>query len=194
MLTVLLLYVLLAEVLGVMDERALGDLSVWQAVLFGAAINIVPDYLSLFETRWLLKRFERVRSVIGQLGVLVADAVITGAIIWLAINVFQRLRGDAALSPIEMLALFSVFSLFFYSTFLNSVWAWIYCLSTWFMRLFSRTPLKNILDVETKPVHQVALVGSAVIFLGALLLTPILKADDAQRVSRFDDGLGTAAN
>ena len=188
-LAVVLLYVLFAEILGVMGDRAQGDLSLWQAMVFGAAINIVPDYVSLFETRWLLKRFERVKSVLGQLGVLFADAVFTGAIIWLGINAFQLWRGDAPLTAIEMLALFSVFSLFFYSTFLTSVWAWLYCLSTWFMRLFSRSTLTRVLDVEAKPVAQVALVGAVVVFVVALILMPVLKTDERRQASAFDQML-----
>lgn len=190
-LAVLLLYLLFGEVLGVLDpaRRTGGDLPIGQALLLGAAINIIPDYLSLFETRWLLKRFERVKSVLGQLGVLVADAVFTGAIIWLAINAFQWATGGRSLAAVEMLALFSVFSLFFYSTFLTSVWAWLFSLSTWFMRLFSRTSLKRVLDVETKPEAQVALVGAVLIFAVALVLTPVLKADEQQPVSVFDDML-----
>ncbi len=185
-LAVVLLYILFAEILGVMGRRTLGNLSLWQAVLLGAAINIIPDYLSLFETRWLLKRFERVRSFAGQLGLLFVDALLTGAIIWFCINLFQAFRGDTALSAIEMLALFSVFSLFFYSTFLTSAWAWVYCLSTWFMRIFSRTALRNMFDVENKPVAQVALVSSALIFVAAILVTPVLKPGDSQQASRFD--------
>jgi hypothetical protein len=68
--SVVLLYVLFAEVLGVLDpeSRAGGEMPIGKALLLGAAINIIPDYLSLFETRWLLKRFERVNSILGQLG------------------------------------------------------------------------------------------------------------------------------
>ncbi len=190
-LAVLLLYVLFAEILGVMSHRALGELSLWQAIAFGAAINVVPDYISLFETRWLLRRFERVKSVLGQVGILFADALLTGAIIWLGINLFQLVRGAEPLTAIEMLALFSVFSVFFYSTFLTSLWAWIYCLSTWIMRLFSRTMLNKVLDVENKPVAQVALVGTILVFIAALALTPILETDDDRRATAFDQMLCT---
>jgi len=186
---VLLLYVLFAEILGVMGGRALGDLSLWDAIKFAVAINIIADYVSLFETRWLLRRFERVRSVPGQLGVLAADAVFTGTIIWLGINAFQLLRGDAPLTAIEMLAMFSVFSVFFYSTFLTSAWAWAYCISTWVMRLFSRGALNRVLDVENKPEAQVALVGAVLVFVAALVLTPILKADEQRQASAFDQML-----
>ena len=186
-LAVFLLYVLFAEIIGVLGDRALGDLSLWQALLIGAAVNIIPDYLSLFETRWLLKRFERVRSGIGQMAVLIADAVFTGAIIWIAITAFRLLTGATPLSVVEMLALFSVFSLFFYSTFLTSVWAWIYCLSTWSMRLFSRTALNKILDVEHKPVSQVALVGAGLILFMAVALTPAFKTGEKNQVSTIDN-------
>ena len=186
---VLLLYVLFAEILGVMGGRALGDLSLWDAIKFAIAINIVADYVSLFETRWLLRRFERVTSVPGQLGVLAADAVFTGAIIWLGINAFQLVNGDAPLTAIEMLAMFSVFSVFFYSTFLTSAWAWAYCLSTWVMRLFSRSALNRVLDVENKPEAQVALVGAVLVFVAALVLTPVLKADEHGQASAFDQML-----
>ena len=40
---VLLLYVLFAEILGVMGGRALGKLSLWDAIKFGVAINIIAD-------------------------------------------------------------------------------------------------------------------------------------------------------
>lgn len=174
-LAVTVLYVLLAVVLDIKGDRALGELELWEAILFALAINIVADYLSLFETRWLLRRFQHVRSVFGQLGMLVADALLTAAIIWLFINAFHIAIGLPALSVIDMVGVFSVFALFFYSTFATSLWVWIYCISTWFMRLFSRTALKGILDVEKNPMAQVALVGSVLIFITSLVLTPVLR-------------------
>lgn len=193
-LSVILLYTMLAKILNVMNGRALpeqgiGDLNLWKVVLIGAAINIFPDYLSLLETRWLIKHFEKVHSITGQLAVLFVDAIFTGSIIWLGINVFQFLRGADVLSAVEMLALFSVFSLFFYSTFLTSVWVWLYCLSTSLMRLFSRTPLRNILPLGTKPVEQIALMGASMILVVGLILMPFLKTDKTNRMSRIDNML-----
>ncbi len=49
-------------------------------------MNLIPDYLSLWEMRWPLGRFEKVRSVPGQITVLLADALITGAIIRVGVN------------------------------------------------------------------------------------------------------------
>lgn len=188
-LAVLALYLLFAQVLGVLDERMLGELDLWQAILLGAAINIIPDYISLFETRWLLKQFERVTSFPAQLLVLLGDLVLSGAIIWLGVTVFHVARGAAPPGPVEMLALFSIFSVFFYSTFLTSVWAWLYCASSWFMRLFVQTPLGRILPIERTPLRQVGLVGGAIVFAVCLILGPVSKASESGMVSAFDEML-----
>ncbi|MEP6245200.1 MAG: hypothetical protein ABJ086_17190, partial [Lentilitoribacter sp.] len=127
--SVVLLYFLFSSILGVLGGRAVGDLDLIRAIAIGAAINILPDYVSLYETRWILKRFERVRSFSGQAGVLFVDLILSGIIIWLGISVFQYLIGGLSLTAVEVVALFSVYSVFFYSTFLTSVWAWFYCVS-----------------------------------------------------------------
>lgn len=188
-LAVLALYLLFAQVLGVLDERMLGELDLWQAILLGAAINIIPDYISLFETRWLLKQFERVTSFPAQLLVLLGDLVLSGAIIWAGVTVFHVARGAAPPGPVEMLALFSIFSVFFYSTFLTSVWAWLYCASSWFMRLFAQTPLGRILPIDKTPLRQVGLVGGAIVFAVCLILGPVSKASETGMVSAFDEML-----
>ena len=85
-----------------------------------------------------------------------------------------------------MLALFSIYSIFFYSTFLTSVWAWIYCFSTWFMRLFSKTFLSRLLAIEERPCDQIALVGAIIFGLGVLTLAPVLTRDETRSVSWID--------
>ena len=190
---VLLLYVLFAEVLGTaLKDRFAQEfetVSLWQALLLGAAINILPDYLSLFETRWLLQRFERITSFWGQCAMLVVDALLTGAVIWVGIAAYRAMVGEAPLTAVEMVALFSVFSVFFYSTFLTSVWAWVYCLSTWFVRLFSRTGLKRVLNIEEKPLGSIALVGAVVIGVSVFVLTSVLGETSERRISVWDEWL-----
>ena len=48
----------------------------------------------------------------------------------------------------EILGVFSVFSVLFYSTFLTSVWTWGYIFSTWVLRLFTRARLAELLAVD----------------------------------------------
>ncbi|CAN0312320.1 unnamed protein product, partial [Chrysoparadoxa australica] len=134
-LAVLALWLLFDRILGLISLRADTGLSLWQALLLGAAINIIPDYISLYETRWLLKQFERIRNPIGQFLVLIADAVVTGLIIFLGIKAYLWITGTPQISVVEMMALISIYAVFFYSTFLTSIWAWAYCLSSWLSRL-----------------------------------------------------------
>ncbi|MBM3603922.1 MAG: hypothetical protein FJX25_03995 [Alphaproteobacteria bacterium] len=178
-LAVLILYVLLAHVLGVLGTRTFGRLDLWQAVGTLVMVNIVADYISLIETRWLLGRFQRVRSVAGQAVLLLADLIFTGAIIFLLLAAYSYLVTGEVPPPIEVLALFSVYSIYFYSTFLTSVWAWLYCVSSWFVRLYTQAKLNRILDVA-KPVQQIALVGAGLILLGSLALGPLLRTEEGE--------------
>ncbi len=184
---VAVLYLFFAHIVGI-SHRAPDRLSLTQAILLGAAINIIPDYLSLWETRWILRRFEKVSSVIGQIGVLLFDAILTGLIIWLSITVFHWMVGRSPLSLVELLAAFSIFSLFFYSTFLTSIWAWLYCLSTWIVRLFKKKPLSR-LPIEDKPGAQIALVCGCLLFAVLLVLQPLFQPEDEELHSRFDEAL-----
>ena len=185
LLAVLGLWALFDPVLGVLSVRADAGLALTQALLLGAAINIIPDYLSLYETRWLLKTFEKVRHPLKQLAVLALDAVVTGAIIFIGIRIYLWASGQPALSLVEMAALFSFYAVFFYSTFLTSVWAWAYCLSSWIARGSRRLKLPEWLDIHNAPGAALALVGAALVFAGALVAKPALTMDEDGRVA-FD--------
>ena len=144
--------------------------------------NVIADYLSLLETRWLLGRMPR--STFAQIGVLIFDFLISAAIIWVAIFLYLRspLHEDDIESFAEVLAAFSVFSVFFYSTFLTSVWTWAYIASTWIMRLATRLRLAYWLDVENKPIKVLFLLLStsigSVTFVGAILLGNVFSFDE----------------
>ena len=189
-LSVLLLYLLFTRVLGVLGIRKLGSMEFLEVFLVGVVINILPDYLSLLETRWLLGRFAKTHSFLGQLLLLLIDFIFTALIILLAISAYSWIFNDGKIpSLIELVGLFSVYAIFFYSTFLTSVWAWIYCLSTWFMRLFTRLGLKNVLDIKDHPVKQIALVGSLFVFLSGFVSGPAFSTGDADGSSRFNNYL-----
>ena len=182
-----LLYILFAQVLGVLGNRTYGNFGLLQALLIGVMINLVPDYISLLETRWLLERFAKVNSFFTQVLLLIADLLFSAAIVWIAIALFSLVRDGRAPSPVELIALFNVYAVFFYSTFLTSLWAWVYCLSAWFIKLFSKLGLGKVLDVDGAPVRQLALVGSLLLFTGALLGSSLLKSTDNHGSSRFND-------
>ncbi|MGC1498039.1 MAG: tetratricopeptide repeat protein, partial [Sulfitobacter sp.] len=173
---VIALWVLFDPILGLISLRADTSLSLTQALLLGAAINIIPDYLSLYETRWLLKLFERIRNPIGQLAILIVDAAVSGIIIYFGIKVFLWVSDAPTTSLIEMIAIFSVYSLFFYSTFLTSIWAWGYCLSAWPYRLSAS--LRNWRDLNEAPGRALALVGAIFVLIGTWVGQPLLTMNE----------------
>ncbi len=155
---------------------------VWALVLVGVLINTIPDYLSLYETRWVLHRFRAVRTVWGQALVLALDFVLTAAIIWLGIELYLLATGKGTISLVEMVALYSYYSVFFYSTFLTSVWAWAYGLSTLFVGLFTRLGLRRVLNVGQQPAQQIALVGAVLVFTGGMATRPLVSMDESGAV------------
>lgn len=174
LLSVLATYILFEYVFDILTLRAPFGLEIWEVVAIGAAINIIPDYLSLLETRWLLERFRNVRSLVLQVGWLFIDILLTGLIIGVFITIYLFVTDQPNVTIIELLAIFSVYSIFFFSTFLTSVWAWIFCLSTWFVRFFNRLGLPKVLDVQEKPGNQIALIGGTICFVCTLLFVPML--------------------
>jgi hypothetical protein len=178
------LWLLFDHVLGLISLRADTNLSLGEALLLGAAINIIPDYISLYETRWLLKQFERIRNPFGQLLVLIVDAIITGFIIYLGVMVYLWVTGEEPVSLVEMIALFSLYAVFFYSTFLTSIWAWAYCLSSWVSKLSAR--LRGWLDVKHAPGKSLALIGAVIVLAGSLAVKPVLTLDKEGRTAADD--------
>ena len=200
-LSVTAIWLLIGTAQGLGTRLAL-TLSLGQVLVYGLAINAVADYLSLYETRWLLGRMHRLRAWWLQILVLLLDLALTAAIIWGVIWAVQRLpffdlegAGFA-----EVAGIFSPLAVFFYSTFLTSVWVWFYILSTWLMRALARLRLDRVLAVETEPVKILAAIVFAAVlvpaFLGSAALAALIAKDatgltakDATGLTAIDRGL-----
>ncbi|MBL84890.1 hypothetical protein SAMN04487868_10111 [Marinobacter salarius] len=183
--TVFILYFLLGDILQ--EKGRIGVyLDTKDLIIYSLILNVISDYLSLFETRWLLNKFSSISSIWNQLALLAFDALITAGIIWFAIEAYLFVLGKPAPSLVELVAVFSIFSIFFYSTFLTSIWAWLYCLSSWCVRLISKTRLNELLDIEHNPGHQIALIGGIAIFLIIAILFPFFKDSELSNTSLFD--------
>ena len=157
------------------------ELSLGSILLIALAVNVLADYVSLLETRYVLGQMHRLRSIAAQVLVLLADLIISGVIIWLAIAAYlaSPLYEGEAETFAEILGLFSIFSVLFYSTFLTSVWTWGYILSAWIMRAVGRLRSVKLFDVENQPIRILACVLAAVVFTGALALAvPTRKGPD----------------
>ncbi|MEL7106245.1 MAG: tetratricopeptide repeat protein [Pseudomonadota bacterium] len=172
---------------GTLDRVAFGSLGFANALMIGVAVNFIADYVSLLETRYLLGRVPKLKRVSAQALVLLIDLVITGAIILLAIWLVQR-SGLFVVERADVLSVglaFSIYSAPFYSTFLTSVWTWVYILSTWVIRGFARLRLADWIDVEHRPTLIVSLILSGFVLLGSLGVGAALEEDDSG-LSRLD--------
>lgn len=117
--------------------------------LAGAVVNLLPDYLSLAESRWMIAWMKRTDALSAVLGLLVVDLVMTFLIFALPLSALIHLNGADTVSelwlglaqtarsswsePVEMAAS-PLLLIFLYSTFFTSVWVWLFVLSTFIVR------------------------------------------------------------
>lgn len=190
---VAVIYFLFAKTFGFFDARTIDTFGFWKVLIIGSAINIIADYLSLLETRWLLGQFGRFPSFIGHAGLFIFDALFTGLIILIFIYVANFIAGAIAgaqtkISLVEILAAFSIYSVFFYSTFLTSISAWLYCITAILIRVASSRPVGLLHNIERYPLIFIG-------FAGALVLASLqsginqLSARTDQNISVMDDWL-----
>ena len=163
LLAVVALWLLLG--LGQSTQERLAEVpELGQVLLIGLMVNVVADYISLLETRWLLGHMDRFQKWWQQVLVLLADLLITGAIIWVVLWIFVStgtydsvLGGGDASDFGQVILLFSPLAVFFYSTFVTSIWVWVYILSTWIMRTLAQLRLARWFDIERHAAYFVAL-------------------------------------
>lgn len=172
---------------GTLERVVFGDLGFGNALMIGIAVNFVADYLSLLETRYILGRVPKLRRISAQAIILIVDLAITATIILLAIWLVQR-SGLVVVESADWLSIglaFSIYSAPFYSTFLTSIWTWVYIVSTSVIRTFARWRLAEWVDVEHRPTLIVSLILSAIVFLGSLGVGFVLEKNESG-LSRLD--------
>lgn len=145
----------------------------------GGMLNLLPDYVSLLETRFVLHRMKSCKPFPKIVIFLCLDLVISSLLIVWSFLVFLIL-----ISPDEIFsAKFNIefadwiingisfsgengpLGIFIYSTFFTSVWLWLYGLSGFLLKTSQRMGrafdgLKNILDFENKPLPSLGLVSN----------------------------------
>ncbi|MEQ9399383.1 MAG: hypothetical protein RJQ04_09425 [Longimicrobiales bacterium] len=188
------------------------DLQTWKmsisvGLVMGLAtglVNVLPDYVSLLQTRLVLRWAARRAPGRGRLAAALAiDAVVTGAIAFAAAFGILSLLwwgpeyGRLVMSTVPYLGAFLVdvltlapqaglragdveialsnvpIGIFFYSTFLTSVWLWLYALSVPLSRVLVRAGrgmgfLLRAADVSRHPFR--ALGFASVLVVSALFL------------------------
>ena len=180
------IYFYFKEIIGAFEKRTLNDLPAYKAIILGSIINIIPDYISLYQTRCILNKFRKTSNFTNQIFAVILDLIISCLIIWASINIFNIFTNKKYISSIEMIAVFSEYSVFFYSTFLTSIWLWGYFISTGIMRISYRTFIYKTLDIEKRPVQQLALISSTLVFLFVFVLPLALQSKNVNDISNFD--------
>jgi hypothetical protein len=149
-------------------------------LLYAFIGNVVPDYISLLETRYLLGFMQRTRSFRQRLIWLALDFVLTSAIAlvtahvilsywWVSSDPGQwRWTISAILGhPADFHQTNSWFS-FVIPAFVTSIWLWLYIGSGFLIKAARRFDIgfqwfNRRFDIEKKPLQSIGLVAGAVV-------------------------------
>ncbi len=142
LIAVALIWLLMGN-LGALGLRIRSDLSLGGVLVLALAVN-VAGRLPLAARNPLAARPHRPPALVARAGRRPSARPRTLRGDHLARHLAylrSPLYAGEAESFAEILGLFSIFSVLFYSTFLTSVWTWAYILSTWLVRVFVRLRL-----------------------------------------------------
>ena len=161
-------------------------------LLFAGIINLIPDYLSLLESRYVIRWMIDKQSQVPTFAFLAIDFVATGAIGLIAHFVFLVLT-PWGFSAAEFFSIFQEHVLplsasvsgepaggiWFYSTFFTSVWVWLYALSGLTVKLAQYLGvglgfLKRFVNIDDKPLRSLGFVSMLLITL-VYLIAPFLS-------------------
>lgn len=188
LLSVAALYVLFGQILGVLDadQRIGEDVGLIKILTLGAILNLIPDFISLFETRLLIRFLNFRKSIFFQVLVLIFDLIFSSIVILVAINIYSFLIYGDTVSLVEMMGIYSLYSIFFFSTFTTSLWAWIYCISTWLAKLTSKSSfIKNFFALRDYTADVIAIYAAFITFF--LLTSFVLIAKENSLARSFDE-------
>jgi hypothetical protein len=164
------------------------------ALLYGLFFNVIPDYLSLLETRYVLNRLKATRSILAVAVWLVIDLYITSVIATLtcllgldtlALAEAKRQFGSSVIVHHDLLddVLFALFRsfhplhryrlsvvLWYFPAFFTSIWLWLYAGSGFLLKAARRFDIgfdwfNRRFDIEKKPLQSIGLVAGALVAL-----------------------------
>ena len=186
---------LVCEHKGMFERRATNGMPVYTALIIGAVINCLPDYLSLLETRFILGLFKRARSLPAQLCGVVLDIFLSGSIIFASICAYRWIMGLPYVSVIKLLSAFDAYAIYFYSSFATSFMAWSFVVFSLIMRLTRRLFGGSVFNVEHAPLFFIILTMGAFVVAADFALEPLFTKDKYgispldRQFARFDPAL-----
>ena len=150
-------------------------------------INFIPDYISLYETRWVLNKFKNIHSVRVTALILFIDLLISALIVTPSIFLYYFFT-DSEQGLAHTVGLYSITSIFFYSTFYTSFLSWIYGLSYLIMKIFQKWKLHKIFEVEENPISTLGVIATFLVLLltstGSYFVED--SSDKTETISIFD--------
>lgn len=142
-------------------------------------INFFADYISLIESRFIIKLLEKQSNMISYILLLFADILLT-AVIWIICFVvkfiwqWETFTVDFIFGIVESTLTTRLWNPFiyalFFSTFVTSFWIWIYLatLALFKLSLVSTRAisfLKWALPIQKKPIRSIGQVAFLIIFI-----------------------------
>ena len=156
-------------------------------LLLACILNLLPDYLSMVQSRVIIGRMTGT-TFSNCLVYFALDFVITTAIVlaylilWLSVMIdsldhlgrllLEVVYGGIALNAKGQWGAYSIFGVFIYSTYLTSVWLWLYSVSVLILRTRGSLRLfRNVLLIRERPFRCIGLV----IFLPSIAISIVLS-------------------
>jgi len=137
--------------------------------VFSIATNVMPDYISLLQSRWTIAWAAKGGRIIVPL---LADLILTSFVSagWILVMAFI-VDGTPPAAQIQDIIGGGLSSIWFYSGFFTSVWLWLYMLAVPASRILLRMNngvgfLLRVTDVEKQPFRSMGFVS--VIIVSAL--------------------------
>jgi len=144
-------------------------------VFLGLFVNFIPDYISLVETRFVLKKFKS-NSIFRIFILVLVDLVLTTAIICGTFLLFGFLLSDKEGRSGLLELVLSLFLPIVITSYLTSIWIWLFFLGSLITKLLNlgslgRNKMGKYFDIENKPFKSVGFV--TVVFL-TIALIPLI--------------------
>lgn len=143
----------------------------WAAAGLVLVLNLVPDWISLLETRVVLRLLRRLKNPVAKLVLIPVDLCLTatvfGVFLWLADWLMSGFSGGmgfgevievtAGAAQFWKLGPDAIFAIPFYSTFGTSAWVWVFALGCLGSKYVPAVLV--VFDVERFPTRVAGLLG-----------------------------------
>jgi hypothetical protein len=138
--------------------------------------NVIPDFFSLLETRWLLTKIKSA-TLGGIVALLCLDVILTGglAVTWAALyfDLHSRIVGFHHFGWFENVQMllsrdFLGREWIVLSSLFTSIWLWLYTASVFFLKALQRYDkafdwFNRHVDIEEKPLQAIGLVAGVIV-------------------------------